>query len=133
MYCSRHLLVHFYGIDLADTLSLCSRCTFSALSLLMVVRWKNGPHSLKENSLFYLPHCANRFSHSLCYSHYLLYFGDWKSSFWDIFIMFYCYLTLTYCPDLSFLLHSSHSIKFLEIMMAVIFLVTNCNNNIMWL
>lgn len=47
--------MHFYGIDLADTLSQRSRRRFSALSMLVVVRRKNGPHSLKQNSLFYLP------------------------------------------------------------------------------
>ncbi len=50
---SSHLLVHFYGIDLTDTLSLRPRRRFSALSVLVVVRWKNVPHSLKQNSFFF--------------------------------------------------------------------------------
>lgn len=48
MYCSWHLLVHFYGIDLSDTLSLCSRRRFSALTMLVAVRWKKGLHSLTQ-------------------------------------------------------------------------------------
>lgn len=47
--------MHFYGIDLTDTLSLRPRRRFSALRVSAVVRWKNGPHFLRQNSFFYMP------------------------------------------------------------------------------
>lgn len=51
--CSRHLLVHIYGLDLTDTLAV---CTFNEPNRLVLVRQKNGPHCLLQmSSLFYFP------------------------------------------------------------------------------